>query len=138
MLMISNFWKIFLIVVACLLAAALLVLAVLYIATWPVDYAPTSGQWYCEEIQVYLCFSSQQKNSYAIYQGEKVSCAFCHMVRSKDYRIALIDPETGVMDDHILKGEILRKTRDTFVLEDEITGNIYTFTKVDNTQKTGG
>ena len=147
-----------LIVLLVLFALLLLyILGLIFIAP-KMQYYPTSGQWYCEELQMTLCFDHGMNQadanhtcSYVTIDGQKIPCSVHYMESKVNFRVAYYDSVSDTYFDHTCSNEIGESTeydhtysgyhvfyygiaksinKTKFVTKDRDTGETYIFYRI--------
>ncbi len=125
----------------------LVAICLIFIAFWPTIFeqiemdwqGPDSGLWYCEELEIQLCFQSEyidnkseQKNtySYALINGKPIMCRVFNYEGSYTLRVDNQDASAG--DDlgkNIFKGEFVSLDAQNYVVQND-AGDVFTFKRV--------
>lgn len=105
-----------------------------------VDMIPTEGIWYCEELQIQVCFYKNEEdcgsdpcaNSYIIEDGEKNLC-YWHNSRGNDLLI-IARQKDGDMGfkarNAVLYGNCIRYDEHEMVIEDSKKNETFIFIRV--------
>lgn len=96
----------------------------------PTQWFPQEGVWYCEDLAIQIAFDDSSQ-TFAMVNGEKISCA-CEIDRgSKDIRISCQQPDHPLfsLGKFIFSGEQVKLHDDQLVVQDD-HGNQYTFTRI--------
>lgn len=137
-----------LIVLLIILALFLLYVFLVYAGIIPPNqYYPTEGIWYCEELQIQLCFSDKPHNTHEgapdhdcciTIEGKQIKC-YPHYKQGNP-NFVVVYQKSGSTDknteeysiDHIFyKGHVKSLSKTRLVTKDRETGETYTFYRID-------
>lgn len=120
------------IVFGALISYLCLNLAIIFIFSHPTPSVarPDEGIWYCEELKMQLSF--EDDSSYAVVNGEAISCIWENDRGSDVIGILCQDQnvEAHGLGDTIFWGYQLELTDDKYIVCDGVTGIAYTFTRI--------
>lgn len=98
----------------------------------PVEYMPPDGVWYCEELEIQLSFEPNAE-SYAMVNGVKVACSVGNDPGTKSFWVTCIESVLDMSPGYVLwEAEYVHRDEYEFVVKEQHTGRIYTFTKLSN------
>ena len=118
---------------AIVVASLFYIVGCMYIYTQPPTiWRPEEGIWFCEELQMQMDFN-KGGNTYAIVEGQKITCTVSNDRGSTHVRIICQEPshDTYTLDHVFFAGIYLDLTDSQFVLKEVKTKNIYVFHRMD-------
>lgn len=99
----------------------------------PYQTFPQEGIWYCEELQIQICFDKdrEKRNTYAIIDDEKINCVLYTDYGNRYFSIVCQDMITGKYDSaDYYAGEFISFNDERIITRDTQTQTEYVFVRV--------
>lgn len=123
-----NLIKIAMVVIGCLLVIAFVV-GFIFFGIGPTRYLPDEGTWYCEELQIQLCFDEGDIYGTHYYDknGDKLLAI---VIYEPGTRYFSVNPKSG-RNISLFTAQCMDVDDEKMVVVEEDTGVEYTFTRLD-------
>lgn len=110
----------------------LLLILILFSGDYDINWTPTEGTWYCEELQMQLIFG-KSGGTLVVMDGRKTTYSWNNDIGSKWISITTeSDPDSGLpFGSIVFSAEVIELTETEFTVREEDTDTIYIFKRIE-------